>query len=656
MKDYRDWDNVVSENNDTRIKAQVTGREIEFDKSIFPTSISVHGQEILYAPIRLTAEFGDIVGEWKKQRVILTEKTNEYVRYSIAQNAENLIVNADVTIEFDGMIKVDLNLIPFWGPHWISKNNNDNIPRLTKLYIDIPMKNEYSGLMHFWPNCESGVSLSGRVINSHATPEGETNFAFKPYLWTGWEYGGLGIFCESDKGFEVKNPDKCMTITRNEEYTNMHISLLDDTPADWKGRADVWGNNINPITYTFGIQPTPVKEFNKNNLEDFRAFHTGIYAYPIFEKPEGNGDTMIEKIAASGANWLILHEDWTLIQNYGLPEKEERFKEFVTWCHAYGLKVMVYFGYEISSLYPGFGEKRDEYLNKNINGNYVGGWQREPIQRDFTVCYKGGYSDVMIERVEHVMDNYGVDGIYTDGTYVPWECANEAHGCGYRDREGNLKFKYPIFATRDHVKKLYKAVHKRGGIVDTHQSSCCLMATLAFVDGYYDGENIQGLIQEDIKNLKMDSFRAEFMGENMGIYCNFISYTGGKFTMENIAGITLLHNVYPRAGKINDLEFMEKIWKIYDEFNPKSAKWCPYWEEQEVKLEASEAYMSYYKKDGELLLIITSYDENATEVSVMLDGEYKQAVNALEKTQLKLEENKLAVPVKYSEVTLIRVK
>lgn len=657
--EFKEWTGVTAENTDDCIRAEVLGREIEFSKSVFPTSIKIEGKEILYAPISLTAMFSDIKGEWTNQNVILTEKTDELVRYSVAQTAENLIVNADVTIEFDGFIRVDLRLIPFWSFH------KDNMPRLTKLYIDIPVKKKYSTLMHFWPNCESGVCLSGKVLNSHETPVGDTHFAFKPYMWTGWENGGIGICCESDKNFELDNSEKCMTVSSNEEYTNIHIALLDNAPADWKGRRDEWGNNINPITYSFAIQPTPVKKFNANHLREWRAFHLGNIGGSrenaangsIFEKVSGRGDTLLEKIAQKGVKWLILHEDWSMIQNYGKPHDEERFKQLARDCHKLGMKLMVYFGYEVSSLYPGFNDVCDEYLNKNIHGNFVGGWQREPMQRDFTVCYKGGYSDVMIDRVKYVMDVFGVDGIYTDGTYVPWECANEAHGCGYRDKSGQLKYAYPIYAVREHVKKLYKAVHERGGVIDTHQSSCCMMATLGFADSYYDGENIQGMLQADISNMKMDSFRTEFMGLNMGIPCNFISYTDDKFTMEIISGITLLHNVYPRANTLSDLDFVSEIWGIYDNFAIDKVQWFPYWEKQEISVDNDKAYISYYKKDNALLLIITSYDKNASEVKLTLDGEYNEARNMLapEKT-VSVDGKMLTVPVESTKISIIEVK
>ena len=224
------------------------------------------------------------------------------------------------------------------------------------------------------------------------------------------------------------------------------------------------------------------------------------------------------------------------------------------------------------------------------------------MQRDYTVCYKGDYSDTMIERVKFVMDVLKVDGIYTDGTYVPWECANENHGCGYRDKEGKLHYSYPIFAVREHVKKLYQAVHEREGIIDTHQSSCCLMATLAYADSYFDGENIQGMLREDISKLRLDTFRAEFTGNNMGIPCNFISYTDERYTLRMIAGITLLHNVYPRANRIEDIDFISNIWKIYDSFGVQEAQWCPYWQNTRFDTGNPKVYLSYHKKGQEYLL------------------------------------------------------
>lgn len=655
MHKYNEWKELRTENTNNELEAHIWNRDVKFEKSIFPTSVKIGGKEILHSPIELNAYFNGEKGNWEKQAVVLIEKNSEKAIYSVSQTANDIIVNADITIEFDGFMRVDFRIIPFWNPHWTGQEPKKTT--LSGLNIRIPVKNEYSGLCHYWPNCESGVCLSGRVLNSHATPEGETILPFKPYTWVGWEYGGLGICCESDRNFWVNNKEECIKISRSEECTSVNISLLDYLPGDWAERADSWGDTLKPITYSFAIQPTPVKELDRNNLKEWRAFHLcDIRKKPTFDEVYGNGDTIIKSVASSGAKWIILHEDWTTLQNYGTPYDGEAFRAFVNNCHKNGLKVMVYFGYEISSMYPKFNELCDEYLNKNLNGNFVGGWQREPMQRDYTVCYQSKYSDVMIERVEYVMDTYGVDGIYTDGTYVPWECANEEHGCGWRDSEGTLHYVYPIYAVREHVKKLYSAVHSRSGRIDTHQSSCCIMATLGFADSYYDGENIQGFLREDIGNLKTDTFRAEFMGLNMGIPCQFISYTNNEgYTMRLLSGNTLIHNVFPRANKPEDLEYISKLWRIYDDFETEKAKWYPYWEKQDISVSNEAALLSYYKKDNALLLIINSLDKDIKQVDIILDDEYSTAEDLLDGDGLIINGKKLNISVSYATVKLIRI-
>ena len=647
---FEAWTPVSENHTQAAITAEVWNRRITLDRSVLPTSIQVGGRELLHGPITLNADFSGKTGEWGAHRVIATEQTPERVRYSVAQSTENLIVNADVSLEFDGFLRVDLSLIPFWS------FDPDNVPRLTGLSMDIPIRRACAPLFHFWPNCESGVCLSGKVLNSFALPPEGLTLPFKPYLWSGWEEGGLGICCESDRGFELADPARCVTVSVHDDFVNLHIALLDHTPADWAGRADAWGNNVNPISFSFGFQPTPVKPFPNANLQNWRAFHLyDVQHSTIFDPPKGDGSTMLEQIAASGANWLILHEDWTVIQNYGLPRDESEFRAFVQAAHRLGLRVMVYFGYEVSSLLPGFAGVCGDYLNKNTRGNFVGGWQREPMQRDFTVCYHGGYSDVMLKRVCHAMDDYGVDGIYTDGTYVPWECANEAHGCGWRDARGTLHEVYPIFAVREHVKKLYRAVHARGGVVDTHQSSCCLMATLAFADSYFDGENIQGFISEDIRRMRMDVFRAEFLGRNMGIPCNFISYTNQGFDMKMILGFTLVNGVLPRANRMADLPVMAAVWRILDDFGTQEAQWHPYYQNPPVR--ADHGWVSYYQKDDALLLFLYCSDPEVSAVTVTLNGDYTSARECLDPAvQPQQNGTQLVVPVQFAHVRIVEVR
>ena len=190
------------------------------------------------------------------------------------------------------------------------------------------------------------------------------------------------------------------------------------------------------------------------------------------------------------------------------------------------MKVLVYQGYELSPLDPAWGDHHADWLAKDRNGRFVSHWFREPGQRDYRICYNNSSSRLWLDRVKKAYDELGLDGVYLDGTIMPRACANERHGCGWRDAEGKLHVTYPFFAVRKMMRELYEFVEARGGRIDAHQSGYVCPATLAFSHSYWDGEQIAvGGNKKDIrKELNIDAFRAEFMGRNHGVPCEFLAY------------------------------------------------------------------------------------------------------------------------------------
>ena len=625
----------------------VWNRNYAFEGDIFPSSVEIGGKEFLYSPISLKACFGEKTGKWQKIKKIKMDDN----QFLTAMESENLIVNAQTVIEDDGFVKVDFNLMSYWQFH------EDNVPRLTGLSIDVPIKKEYAKFLHFWPNCESGIVPSHKVLNSFEIPSEGVKLPFKPVLWIGNDNKGLSISIPSSKNFINADKESVCTVEDRGDYINLNIEILSETPNSWK-RADMWADNVPVLDYSISFQATPVKEFDKENLKNWRAYHAmgvdanGIVYDYMSGKNIEEGRKYIKNIKDSGANWLVLHEEWSNVQNYGMPDDIDAFKAFMKDCHEIGLKVMVYFGYEYSSLAPDFNQNYNKMLIKNVDGRTVGGWQREPMQRDFQVCYCSEYSDILIDRVKYVMDELGVDGIYSDGMFIPWECANEEHGCGYRDENGELHYTYPIYHLREHVKKLRQVIKERNGLLDAHQSACCTMPVLGFADTYFDGENIQDYICEDIKYMKFDAFRAEFSGANFGLPCNFISYTGDKYTIRMIAGISLLHNVLPRTQHLEDLEFLSKVWKIYDEYDVLSAKWIPYYENTTF-ITPENVYMSYYERDNDYLFLIVSHNEKVKEFVLDIDAD--TVIDVIDNNSI-LENGKVRIPLEYADVKIVRVK
>lgn len=140
------WQPVKTNCTGNSFSCEVLKRSYEFDKSIFPTEVKINGENILFAPISLNADFSGKAGAWEKQCVIKIAEDEEKAVYSVSQSCENIIVNADITVEYDGFVRVDFRVMNFWA------FDKDNKARLTGLSLDIPIKNEFATLMHFWPN------------------------------------------------------------------------------------------------------------------------------------------------------------------------------------------------------------------------------------------------------------------------------------------------------------------------------------------------------------------------------------------------------------------------------------------------------------------------------------------------------------------------
>ena len=626
--------------SDNRLEIKSGDKKYIFNNSLLPEKIQINDVNILSKPVELNMEFEDGDNGFEDIYFRIAEETDEKVVIIAGATRGNTVINETITAEVDGFINIDLKLSSFW---MFSQNDNKK-PRLNKMRINVSVLKEYSELFHYWPNDRQSILPAADVVNSGETTDYE--FMFKPYIWTGNDNEGLGLyFGESFEPFNIENEDKCIVVKTNDETTDITLNMLDFMPCNWQGRGDHWCETLKPQLFTIGFQATPV---TKKATLPYDEYYKRVHVLNETFFNEKRFQSFVEK----GVKWIIIHEDWSAVQNYGLPYDEDVFRKQVNKYHEKGIKVMVYFGYEYSTITPGFTENCNDYLIKTINGNFTGGWQRKPAQRAFMACYRGGYAEGMRERVKYVMDELGVDGIYTDGTYVPWECANEEHGCGYTDANGVRHTTFPVMAVRKHVKELYKIVHERGGVVDTHNSSCCIMPLLSFADSCYDGENINAeLRKHGIEFLSVKGFRAEYMGTNYGIIPNFIAYVPDNDQLEAIMALTLIHNVHVRPSNFNGgweerifvLDYISKVWEIFDKYDLNNKEWIPYFKNSEVKASADKQYISLYKDEKKAVAVISSFNGENVKIN---SEKYKQITNILTGDLTEINEGKAELKVK----------
>ncbi len=652
-KAFSAWTPVVLEDRADGFTLRVWGRSYTFDHAILPTSITSRDGELLDRPVKLVPVFGDRAEEWTEITHALVSADDEKAVLTVSATAGNVVFSGTVTAEFDGFVRVDLRLCNFWE----FSDDDLAVSKLTGLSLDVVMNEAHSGLFHYWPNDKTSIIPAKDVMNSGRLVCGD--YPFKPYVMFGNEEAGLGLFLgESHKGFCLNDEDRCITVSEENGKARMQMHIFDRMPDAWGGEADRWVSALPPLCFTIGFQATPVKPVKVSDM-DYKYFHYGVGACsdPIMAGKFRDPEFLAQTLEEAGVRRLVLHEQWSVIQNYGLPADPVYFKSLIAACHRHNIRVLVYFGYEYSTLHPQFNEKAEEWLIRTGDGHFTGGWQRKPHQRAFMVCYRGGYAEELRRRIAYVMDELGVDDIYTDGTYVPWECANEAHGCGWRNSKGELRSSFPVLAVREHVKKMYELVHDRGGIIDTHQSTCCIMPTLAFCDSIYDGENIQDQLHKDnLDFLDLAAFRTEYMGYNLGLAANFIAYTETDRPMAALEGLSLLHNVHCRPCFFTDLPYMSQIWDIFDVYHLNDAEWVPYWRNDVVTADGPRVTVSAYKAaDGSVTAVVMNACADCTETTLQVPAHCTRLTDLFTGDECPVENGTVTVPVELCRLHLFRM-
>ncbi len=350
------------------------------------------------------------------------------------------------------------------------------------------------------------------------------------------------------------------------------------------------------------------------------AFVEGISGKAL-ELAGGLSETkLLDHLKARGVNTLVYHESWTEVQAYGSTELHgDKLHDLVRACHERDIKLLLYFGYELSDAAPEWDLYRDEVLVQPRRGGY----QRKDIpQTAYICCYRSPWKEYVLHSIARMMDEYDIDGVYLDGTTEPFGCANELHGCGYVDDDGERHRTYPIFAVRDLMRRMRQIVKSRkpDGLISAHMSASVTMPTLAFVDAYWDGEQLD--VKERGFRLAFDAFRAEFMGRNYGVPAEFLSYEKKPFTFQEALGMALVHDVLVRPTVHgNKLEVMSKVWRAWDEFDVNSAEWVPYWREGgPVTSEDAGALISSYVKPEAALSVVTNCGERAQRFRVEIDA------------------------------------
>ncbi len=628
----------VNEENGN-LSAEVILRKIDFGADSLPTSIISDGEELLAAPVRIIGHEDGEDMVWSTLDRFIFARSEEELTVCGSMQSERFIINTAIKLGFDGCMTIDLKLMPrgmtvaqVFGLSDTKKAEY----RIGDLTVEIPMKTS-ANLYHFNPNCsmygEDGVLISRSYTSgSGELPAGKRYLPFRPIVWLGNEQRGLCFFSESDEHWQPADRSRAIEIVDKGDTRTLRLHLLDSHPKTWenvpKGKSPTY--YYEPISFRFGLEATPVKPFpekpflhNALHIDCFRKIEGD---YKEYLAGDFGGENGYDRMKRLGVTTLVLHEKWNKIQNYPYLSEPtaEQARVIIEECHKRGIKVIPYFGYELATLAPIWDERAPEALQLQA-GKLTGGWWRVPPQRDYMVCYKSSWQDTFVDGIAKLMDDYGFDGLYLDGTVNLNGCTNALHGCGYTDEEGVRHPTYPIKEIRQLFRRLYEIVEPRGGIINYHSSICCNIPAMGFTHLGWNGESIQfKLVKDGASTIPLDYCRVEYIGRNMGIPQEFIAYENRpKWTFEQATAFAVIHGILPRPNSIEEpLDFIANIWKIYGDFDFVGAEWNPYWTQREIDTGDEDIKCSFYRETtGRRLMFVSN--TTAEEKTLNLTAEAK---------------------------------
>ena len=617
------WTSLAGESHaDGTYAVSCWGRTYRFAPGSLLESVTAASSGILHAPVRITAVAGGRSLRFAAEAIDEVASDRHEVVLEQRLTAANLDLRVQAHVEFDGMIRFDVEV-----------SATDAVD-LDSLSIEIPVRAEHAGYLYHFPGAW------GTARNAGALPDTAVKMGFRPYLWLGDDDRGLAWFSESDRDWQVAPGTPATEIVRDGDRVVLTLHLISSPmrlapesqrPLAWDTAPELEnavirdaaitgerGERYQPLRYTFGLQATPVKA-NEQGAWDYRCIHVGP-APPAFTEPLTLSPRFLDRCVQAGVRTVVLHQFWTDIEAHTIPVDRERLHEWVEACHERGLKILLYYGFLISSAAPEWRDFGAGCLTTPAYGYPLFRDAPQPDQSAWVVCLNSAWQDFVADAIARAMDEFGIDGVYLDGTEFPAGCINTLHGCGSARPDGSIAKSYPIFGVRSAMRRIHNAVTSRNpeGQVNVHNSTCMVMPTLGFATSYWDGEQFQDVrgIDNAATQLPLDAFRAEFMGRQWGVPAEFLCY-GQGFTFEQAWAITLIHDVPVRPMSrpgLEELELASRIWRLMNDFDRGKAEWLPYWSNAEyVRSDSPGIYVSLYRHpDNGVLAVVSNLNRERT--------------------------------------------
>lgn len=616
------WTDVQTSKTDNGVKFDVWGRTYTVDNNVLFSSVVSQGHELLAAPMRLISKENGEDSVWNDFEVYLMEGANNCSSTICATGRSNAFyINTSLTVAYDGCVKGNIKIMPRgFTVREVFFVGEQNLPeyRLDSLWLEIPLKREAARFYQIYPR--SAVTLPdgtekpwSRMNTGDEVLAGTTKFPFKHQMMLSDGNIGLGCFFESDQLWHPKDENSVVECIANDDEVILRFHLLDEQPKQWKPvsrNRDITA--FRPITFDFGMQTIPFRPLPENmytehnvHIDCFKKIDNDYEDYLLEPYVTDDGvvtdEIVLDRMQRLGVNTLYLHEKWNTCQNsvWLTTKAADRLHLIVREAHKRGIKVIPYFGYEVSSLSPEWAEKAEKMILYHPEGRLVGMWNRVPFQCDTHICQGSDWQDDFCDGIERIYREFNIDGIYLDGTVTAWECYNENHGCGYRDEEGKLHPTCSFWGVRNMMQRLYEITEKYHGVMNCHTSGAFTLSALSHCHSIWEGEDAQFVLMKgELDRMPENFYKGQFLPQQYGLPLNMLCYENRPhWTYQHSNAFSLLLGIIPKPNEIGEfLEDTSALWDIFDSIPFAKATWHPYFKNDGTITSSAEPIKSSYYK------------------------------------------------------------
>jgi hypothetical protein len=568
---------------DTRADAfSVWGRKYAFEGQLLPVQVETQGSGILSAPMRLVvtdAAGRETSSDTAKAPVTWTKTTPARLEFTRALAFGGVKVECNGWAEYDGLTWFTMKILP------------DQVTSIDGLRLEIPFRKEWSELFNPY---DYGASISGFL------PKEEYATSLRP-IWLGNGTGGMQWLAETDGTWSVADRGKAVRIIPSAQGAVLRVEFA-NIPTDLAKA---------PLEVAFGINASPVRPktpgYRHLNTWDGEVMLTcGAWTYQQRFNP-------------------VTMKRWTLWYDVD-PESTWAQQSDVQAEHVTAGVYVTTSGMHPDS--PEYAYWQDEWTsNPNFRYVYNPAHPNRDQSLDVPVCQESkSWRDFFVWYYAKYLDETPVRGCYADDG--PNTCTNTLHGCGVRGRDGVLFQTNAYLGYREINKRLYTLLRSKypdGTYSVHHMSGQHNLACDAFFDYYADGENFTSRLSMKEpgywSHYRVDSFKAQSMGHNFGpagwflhelsvLRGNFVDPRSGEDpekvyelkgwldyctgSSEYMHGLIMLHDscIWEGNSLKSPLARLRAALRKYGW--GMQYQFVPYWEQQIVKLDGPDQYVSFY--------------------------------------------------------------